>query len=228
MTAAQLARKRANDREAQRAIRARTKEHIERLEAELDELRSSRHRDPAVQELMRRNRMLEDELKSLRESMGIAFSNPPSYPTTGAVNSPRTSPYPPADYANSTSATSLPDYASGYVAYGHPAPSSHAQGQAPSNCENWVAAVSASVPSNVSSPSSSVEEYTTGPAYIPTSAPNPMVQSPAVGSIRVHDDIKMEYEDGNGTSLLSCCKDPRIPFPTQSHALDVCIQVYED
>ncbi|KAH7169631.1 uncharacterized protein B0J16DRAFT_49229, partial [Fusarium flagelliforme] len=41
LTPEQLARKRANDREAQRTIRIRTKEHIERLERELAELKSN-------------------------------------------------------------------------------------------------------------------------------------------------------------------------------------------
>lgn len=77
LTPSQLARKRANDREAQRAIRTRTKEHIERLERELEELKSKQHRDPTIQELMRRNKALEDELIRLRESVhptGQAFN----------------------------------------------------------------------------------------------------------------------------------------------------------
>lgn len=192
LTAAQLTRKRANDREAQRAIRARTKEHIERLEAELDELRSSRQRDQTVQELLRRNKMLEEELNTLRESMGIAFNNSSSYSTPGAINSPRTSPYPSGDFASAATAP-LPDYASGYVPFA-----------SPNNCETWAATASTSVPSNVSSPcSSATDEYGAGPAYLPTSAPNPMVQSPATTSLRTHEDIKMEYEDGNGMWLFA-------------------------
>ncbi|EWZ78584.1 hypothetical protein FOWG_17191 [Fusarium oxysporum f. sp. lycopersici MN25] len=50
LTPSQLARKRANDREAQRAIRARTKEHIDRLERELEELKSKQSRDQTVLE----------------------------------------------------------------------------------------------------------------------------------------------------------------------------------
>lgn len=84
LTPAQLARKRANDREAQRAIRARTKEHIENLQREIDELRSQKSRDQTVQELLGRNRALEDEVRRLSESLGIrtaAASGMPSYPT---------------------------------------------------------------------------------------------------------------------------------------------------
>ncbi|KAK6951440.1 hypothetical protein Daesc_007975 [Daldinia eschscholtzii] len=71
LTPSQLARKRANDREAQRAIRARTKEHIESLEREIEELRSLRNRDQTIQTLLRRNKALEDELRQIRESIGI-------------------------------------------------------------------------------------------------------------------------------------------------------------
>ncbi|KAI1467798.1 uncharacterized protein F4812DRAFT_471178 [Daldinia caldariorum] len=71
LTPSQLARKRANDREAQRAIRARTKEHIESLEKEIEELRSFQNRDQTIQTLLRRNKALEEELTQIRESMGI-------------------------------------------------------------------------------------------------------------------------------------------------------------
>ncbi|KFH40378.1 hypothetical protein ACRE_089600 [Hapsidospora chrysogenum ATCC 11550] len=197
LTPAQLARKRANDREAQRAIRARTKEHIERLEAELDELRSERQRDQTVQELLLRNKMLEQELKSLRESMGISFHSSSPYSTPGALDSPRTSPYPAGDFATTTAAAAtttttsappMPGYTSAYVPFANP-----------SDCESWAAAVSASAGSNVSSPvSSAADDYAPGPSYLPTSALGPMVQSPAANAMRgPHDGVKMEYDDGN-------------------------------
>lgn len=77
LTPSQLARKRANDREAQRAIRARTKEHIERLESELEELKSHQSRDKTVQDLLRRNKALEEELNRLRESLGLSLNSSP-------------------------------------------------------------------------------------------------------------------------------------------------------
>ncbi|KAJ4183228.1 hypothetical protein NW759_017092 [Fusarium solani] len=96
LTPSQLARKRANDREAQRAIRARTKGHIEWLKREL---KSEQSRDQTVQELLRRNKSLEDELNRLKENMAISM--PPSLystpisdnlsPGSGAI--PRTSPF---------------------------------------------------------------------------------------------------------------------------------------
>lgn len=80
LTPSQLARKRANDREAQRAIRARTKEHIERLEREIEELKSRYSRDETVQELLRRNKALEQELATLREAHGLHTGR--TYPPT--------------------------------------------------------------------------------------------------------------------------------------------------
>ncbi|KAH7303044.1 hypothetical protein B0I35DRAFT_402967 [Stachybotrys elegans] len=41
LSPAQLERKRANDREAQRAIRQRTRVHIEKLEADVESLKAS-------------------------------------------------------------------------------------------------------------------------------------------------------------------------------------------
>ncbi len=71
LTAAQLARKRANDREAQRAIRARTKEHIESLERELLELKSQQNQGvtPRERELLKRNQELEQDLEILRAEL---------------------------------------------------------------------------------------------------------------------------------------------------------------
>ncbi|RBQ64576.1 hypothetical protein VDGD_21764 [Verticillium dahliae] len=82
---AQLARKRANDREAQRAIRARTKEHIERLEQQLADLQSERGGDQSqtIQELTRRNRALEEEIYRLREAAGQPTGH--SYPNSGML-----------------------------------------------------------------------------------------------------------------------------------------------
>ncbi|KAJ6790139.1 hypothetical protein PWT90_05314 [Aphanocladium album] len=66
---AQLARKRANDREAQRAMRARTRGYIERLESELKNLRGLLCHDDAVQALWDQNKALIAELASLRGTL---------------------------------------------------------------------------------------------------------------------------------------------------------------
>jgi hypothetical protein len=108
-----------------------------------------------------------------------------------AISSPRTSPFPAGDYAPASS-QQLHDYvqaAAGYVPF-------------PAGCEAWASTIpAATVPSNVSSPSSSVEpeDFTTGGQYLPTSAP--MIPSPNMnGHLRAGEEIKMEYEDGNGMS----------------------------
>lgn len=70
LNAEQLARKRANDREAQRAIRQRTREHIERLETRIKELSgNSPETDAALEAVQRRNAELEAELIQLRRAL---------------------------------------------------------------------------------------------------------------------------------------------------------------
>lgn len=80
LSAAQLERKRANDREAQRAIRQRTKDHIESLEKEIGDLRESNEsREKLVTTTQQRNRELEDENRYLRTKLneaGFALPTP--------------------------------------------------------------------------------------------------------------------------------------------------------
>lgn len=213
MTPSQLARKRANDREAQRAIRARTKEHIERLERELEELKSERGRDQSqtVQELLRKNKALEEELFKLRESMGVP--NGQSYPNSGtaasiasssawlplvradsapvyddnlssisgAVPSPRSSPFPSnGDY------NVMQELGPSYVPM-------------PDASESWGPGIPVSVPSTVSSPSSSANTDEYGAGYIPTSVPAPMMDARSIPA-------KMsEYDDVDSGRLSSLC-----------------------
>ncbi|PVH84517.1 hypothetical protein DL98DRAFT_584592 [Cadophora sp. DSE1049] len=69
LTPEQLARKRANDREAQRSIRQRTKTHIEELEQRIRDLSQDQDaRD--FEQIKRRNAELEEELRQLRELLG--------------------------------------------------------------------------------------------------------------------------------------------------------------
>ncbi|KAH7138361.1 hypothetical protein B0J11DRAFT_475915 [Dendryphion nanum] len=76
LTAAQLERKRANDREAQRAIRARTKEHIESLEKQVRDLNSQLEANSSTKmmDLMRRNDELEQENAVLRNRLSHAVA----------------------------------------------------------------------------------------------------------------------------------------------------------
>lgn len=79
LTAEQLDRKRANDREAQRTIRQRTKEHIESLEREVAELRAKTER---FDEVVQRNAALDEEVRRLRHQLAIVTSSP-AYPGNG-------------------------------------------------------------------------------------------------------------------------------------------------
>ncbi|WZH50414.1 hypothetical protein QYS62_011658 [Fusarium acuminatum] len=179
LTPARLARKRANDREAQRAIRARTKEHIERLERELAELKSEQGCDQTVQELLRRNKAIEKELIRLKEIMRVPMASS-TYSAPGltprqlslpdqlfpltvyngnlgigndVIPSPRGSPFP-GDY------NSLLDY-------------SQQHAPLPNNCEFLASTVSCTIHSNISTPSSA--GYNAG--YIPISVPTSVLPS---------------------------------------------------
>lgn len=218
LTPSQLARKRANDREAQRAIRARTKEHIERLEHELEELRSTQSRDKTVQELLRRNKALEDELRQLKESMGVSMTSSPYSGPTGTAfttlvsptddnetflaSQPHPHPHPhqlltpcPSAYNDdncgaipSPRMSPLPSGGADYI----PDYSQATQQYVPMpNCEAWAS----NLPSSVPSPSSSVntDEYGPAAAYIPTSVPSSMMGTAGIGLVD-GKEVKMEFE----------------------------------
>ncbi|KAL8418983.1 hypothetical protein RB594_002262 [Gaeumannomyces avenae] len=182
LTPSQLARKRANDREAQRAIRARTKEHIERLEREVEELKSKQNRDETLQELVRKNKALEKELMRLRESYGIPTSHP--YPTPLYDDSGVSS------RASSSFGQHSPDYhqVGEYGASYLPTPE-------PS--EQWTSVLPCS---NVSSPASSgtAEEY----GYIPTSVPSRLEGLPPTSRVASAD---MKYEDMDNGEFFPLC-----------------------
>ncbi|KAJ4176434.1 hypothetical protein NW759_017042 [Fusarium solani] len=204
LTPSQLARKRAKDRETQRAIRARTKEHIEQLERELEELKSKQSGDQTIQELLRRNKALGEELMRLKENMGVTMTSSPysapgltprqlSLPnellststiydnlSTGsdAIPNPRGSPFP-------GDSDSLPHYSQQYV-------------PPPNNCESWASTVSCPVPSNVLSPSSSADDYNAG--HISINVPTPILpsnntSSSSISAVCHKGVVKMQYDD---------------------------------
>ncbi|KAM7182816.1 hypothetical protein V8F33_013998 [Rhypophila sp. PSN 637] len=186
LTPQQLARKRANDREAQRAIRARTKEHIERLERELAELKSRQNGDETVQNLIRRNKALEREIIALRESFGIQGRPypPPGYDVDGL---------PTPTSAVSSRASS---FGQGSADYGTSSAFGSSYLPTPEPCESWPTVVPVS--SAVSSPCSSTghpDDYV--PAYIPTSVPSmidgSLMQSQPISCL--DGTPKVEYED---------------------------------
>ncbi|KAM6508299.1 hypothetical protein FALCPG4_018173 [Fusarium falciforme] len=205
LTHSQLARKRANDREAQRVIRARTKEHIEQLEHELEELKNKQSRDQTVQRLLRHNEALEEELTRLKESIGLPMISSPC-PASGttpqelsspdelllmstgydddlstdrdAIASPRGPSFPDGHSAH-------PDYSQQYIPL-------------PINCQFWASTVPYPSPSNVSIPSSPADNYSD--SYIPTNAPTSIVTSnnatsSSIGVVGHRDVAKMEYDD---------------------------------
>lgn len=200
LTPAQLARKRANDREAQRAIRARTKEHIENLEREIEELRSSQSRDETVRNLLRRNKALEDELQRMRESMGITSGGPRSMYHQSAYHSP------------GSRASPLAQGSSEYPGM-HDIPS---YDHMTSSGEPWSSTVSCAVPSTVSSPSSSGATDDLGSAYYPTSAPASLLDRSGLSSSMNSPTAscisgKLGYEDIK--SDLGCPQISVLPMP---------------
>lgn len=81
LSKAQLARKRANDREAQRNIRQRTKEHIENLERKVQELEATHStgsggRSRSVERILKRNKDLEQEVELLRAQLSTQSRTP--------------------------------------------------------------------------------------------------------------------------------------------------------
>ncbi|KAI2627360.1 hypothetical protein GGS26DRAFT_592388 [Hypomontagnella submonticulosa] len=190
LTPSQLARKRANDREAQRAIRARTKEHIENLEREIDELRNHQNRDQTIQTLLRRNKNLEDELRRLREVMGIRTTDigDQYQPVFHSSSPPR-----PRSFGQSAPGYPMVQNITSY-------------GSIPDATEVWPAVVPCSVsPTSVSSPTSSVATDDFGSNYVATSAPStvyersslpPHTSSPTVSCVSgesTFDDVKPEF-----------------------------------
>jgi hypothetical protein len=181
-------------------IRARTKEHIERLERELAGLKSNQGRDQTIQEPLRRNKAIEKELIRLKEIMGapiaslssptpgltprqLSFSNRLSTSTvcnsnvsTGsdAIPSPRGAPFP-GDYS------CLHYYSQQYTPLSN-------------NCESLASTISYPILSNISTPSSS-GDYSVG--YVPTSMPTLVLPCnntsfSSICAIYNNDIIKME------------------------------------
>jgi TolA-binding protein len=80
LSAEQLERKRANDREAQRSIRQRTKDHIEQLEAQVSSLKSQIAemwlRKERFDKLIQHNAFLENEVRRLKGQVASLTGRP--------------------------------------------------------------------------------------------------------------------------------------------------------
>ncbi|KAI1372911.1 hypothetical protein F4677DRAFT_238381 [Hypoxylon crocopeplum] len=198
LTPAQLARKRANDREAQRAIRARTKEHIENLEREIEELRSQHGRDQTIQTLLRRNKALEDELRQLRGSMGLpnTDASDPYQPIFPGSSPPRSSSFGQAAthypiMQNMSSYNNVHDAA-----------------------DSWAPAMACSISSPASSPSSSGTTEDFGSNYI-HSTPSTVFERSSLPPTTHSPTISCDRGDGNFDNMKP---DPyRVWMPATQH-----------
>ncbi|KAK3994667.1 hypothetical protein QBC44DRAFT_367509 [Cladorrhinum sp. PSN332] len=194
LTPSQLARKRANDREAQRAIRARTKEHIERLERELAEFKTNKTNDE-WQRLIRRNKELENELTMLREVLGMQQSgrcHNIGFETDGLPN-----------VASHSVVGRPPSFGQGVGDY----PSAAAPGYpasylpTPEPCSEWgVSVPTIPVQSTVSSPSSSVGHTDEG-AYAQVDYPIPTSVPPMMGMVMPSTSMAGSISATMATSL---------------------------
>ncbi|EFZ03823.1 hypothetical protein X797_012490 [Metarhizium robertsii] len=214
LTPSQLARKRATDREAQRAIRARTKEHIERLEREIEDLRVSHVSDKTVQELLRRNKALNDELCQLRRSMGIFMTLSPHSTSAPAIEhagaflaSPSQQPPAPCQSAcnqDNYSAVQIPKmsllpYGRAYYIPNYNQTTPHSVPMP--NCEAWTSAIPSSVPSL--SPSVNTDVCRLGSRYISTSVHTSLMSTNGI-SLLASNEVKMEFEGMHNMMAAQC------------------------
>ncbi|KAJ5682742.1 hypothetical protein N7462_005907 [Penicillium macrosclerotiorum] len=111
LSAEQLERKRANDREAQRSIRQRTKEHIEQLENQVNTLRAQvaemRPKSERFDELLRQNTALQDEVGRLKRQLGPFAGRPMFTASSEQIGAPFRGGWP-LDDSSSNAGSSLP------------------------------------------------------------------------------------------------------------------------
>lgn len=177
LTPAQLARKRANDREAQRAIRARTKEHIETLEKEIEELRSQHDRDATIQNLLRRNKALEDEIRRMRENTNMHSNDPcdayqPSMLRILTCCSPISHQKTNSHIVLHSSSPPRHPFGHGVSSYPMVPNITTSYSNMSDATDPWAPGVACSISSIASSPSSSGGTDDFGNNYIPTSNPS--------------------------------------------------------
>ena len=183
------------------------------MERELEQLKSKQGCDQIVQELLRHNKALEEELTRLKGNMGVTMTSSPGTASSiiprqlslpdellltstvyDAIPSPGKSP---GDGDHS----SLPDFSQHYVPLSN-------------NCQTWASTVPCPVPSNVLIPPSSADDCTAG--YIPTSVPTSILTSSNTRSSNTsamcHKDVARMVSDGvdhYGTALPGLLPDVR-------------------
>ncbi|KAJ4396489.1 hypothetical protein N0V93_000708 [Gnomoniopsis smithogilvyi] len=200
LTPAQLARKRANDREAQRAIRARTKEHIDKLERTIDQLKAEKE-DGFGKVLMERNRVLEEEIKNLTNqatAAGLPIHHSSSYlnlhneelqSMRNAAMNPRSQ-----QYGQTIRASSDP-FTNGYthLATPHGMPT-------PDPAEGWSSAPLSAIPVTVTTAVSSPASCGPSDDYRYHSSSAPMIEPISVPPTSVPYQHDIEYENGVDSS----------------------------
>ncbi|KAJ5774899.1 hypothetical protein N7457_009795 [Penicillium paradoxum] len=89
LSAEQLERKRANDREAQRSIRQRTKDRIEQLETQVSALQAQnaemRLQTDRIEEVMQHNAFLENEVRRLKTQIASLTGRPEFASTSESI-----------------------------------------------------------------------------------------------------------------------------------------------
>ncbi|KAK2616685.1 hypothetical protein QQS21_000297 [Conoideocrella luteorostrata] len=225
MTTDQLTRKRALDRIAQRATRARARQHVQRLEREVQELRAKSALEPgpvdsnAVQELYLRNQALTEELRRLQR-LAADGGGSPARQAGEAEASLAASPFP------------LP-----YTTGAQPQPTH------PCQCfkcvENAALSLSSSAPAGgftlpVSTPTASLSLSASAPAsaltlsasapttgsssLLPYSYPVPADQQPDWLAPGLWNDSQVAFEPAAPMPVLGAACQPQ----TNSHACCTC------
>lgn len=197
---AQLTHKRAKDREAQRAIRARTKEHIEQLEREVAELTSKQSRDQTIQDLLRHNKALGKELIQLREFVTV--------PMTSSRYSAPCLTLQPVPLSNETSTSTVHDGSLGAgndaspSLRGPPSPSAYqslpvSRQHVPltDDYESLANTISRTIPSNVSIPSSADYSASCLPISVPNLTLPPNTSSSSLDTVPDKGVTKIEYNE---------------------------------
>ncbi|GAB1316214.1 hypothetical protein MFIFM68171_06424 [Madurella fahalii] len=197
MNPIQLAKKRANDREAQRNIRQRNKELISRLTERNGYLTEQLEiKENQVQQLLSQKRILERELAALKEAVSLPSDRPCQASGFDVDGLPAAGPSPvvsrPSSFGSSTeyNAASTSPFGTSYL-------------PTPEPCDSWSSVVPMSsaipVPSAVSSPGSTAghpEDYEQG--FIPTSVPPSMINGTVISTAslpyRLHT-TKMGYRE---------------------------------
>ncbi|ODM18733.1 hypothetical protein SI65_05350 [Aspergillus cristatus] len=197
LSAEQLERKRANDREAQRTIRQRTKEHIENLKLQVAELKA---KGQQFDEVVRRNAILEEEISRLRHQLAIVSGRPGYSDPHASYNSP--------------AAPSLPPQLPGPLGL-HPASRAPSVLSTPSQVSlapDWQHYSSARSPSSLCETSETeypnrVESYMLGGGQLQA----PKIPSQAPASIPVAPPQMPRFNASGGTRL----PDPTTPSYSQ-------------